>query len=164
MYKNKILLLLLIVFACNTKNVQKVVLTIGVSMNPNEPRIGIEIDGNNIYYCREKINKKGDYDYFHGTLNQEELKKLDFNIGESFKNKIELENIVDATPYQLNFNLNETPEKRKFYLSNLEGKQLKIIEKIIEMKNVKLTRIEYHKFPNDLLQEKLPEPPTPKNM
>ncbi|MBN9285644.1 MULTISPECIES: hypothetical protein [unclassified Flavobacterium] len=158
--KNSFLVLLFIILnvSCSTTENKSIVLTTGLSSNPDEHRFGIEINGNKLYYC-EEINT-GKYRYFEGEVDNEILKELNFD--DLFNKKIKRKNIVDAKLYRLDYLDKNKKLTIKFHLSELEENDILIIEKFIELKEVsKFKEIKYHSFPSELLLEKLPTPPYP---
>jgi len=154
------ILLGLIVISCNTENnKEKIILTTGISMNPDEPRIGIEINKDSLYYCEEINSKKGHYRYYKAKINSEVFFSLKQDIQNNFKEVFKDDEIADSTPYQLNIKFDSNSNNFKFYLNNLNSMQLKIIKRIKNVKGDKLVKIKDHDFPKELLLEKLPEPP-----
>ena len=140
-------------------------------MNPEYPRRGIKLSNDNfVYYCEEIMNpKEGSYalGYHTGKYKFYRSKnKIDYS---KFKNLV-LKNyteqnprnyIVDATLENLTFNIDDQIETQYFYNSELNLEQRKIYDEIWNLKNT----LEFHKtdsihFKQNLLQTKLPEPPT----
>lgn len=76
----------------------------------------------------------------------------------SFKQKVILHDIVDAKPYQLDVNLNGDKRTIQFYYAFLNDKQIEVVNRIIKLKELKFKKIKYHKFPQQLLTERLPKP------
>lgn len=157
-----ILLVLFICSGCDTKNDERIILTSGISMNPEEPRFGIEITNDKIYICQEKIEKKGTYNYYSDDLDSGVFENIKKDLIEKFNKDVRSGNIVDATPYQLDLEIRDKKRKIKFYFHYLNQGQMETINEIINLKGNNLKKFEkimYHEFPMDLLNEKLPEPP-----
>ncbi|MDD5152002.1 MAG: hypothetical protein PHC28_16235 [Flavobacterium sp.] len=163
--KKIIFFIALIFISCNNDNNDKIVLTSGISMNPAEPRFGIEIKRDTLYYCEEIINNKGNYNYYKSEIDSKILSDLRNGIQNEFKKNIENKSIEDATPFELYTCFDNNIKKNKFYFSSfsLNKNQIKVIKTIIKLKELKMEKIESHSFPNELLTEKLPEPPLPRN-
>lgn len=156
-----ICILLLLLFSCHNKKREYVEITLGFSMNPKEPRIGILIDdADSLYICREIMgNKDFRYEYFKST------QKIDFtyykqNILNSFDTLIPFKSMPDAQSRQINYYLNDKNLKVRFYSHELSSKQAKVIEDLIFLKQSKtLVKIPYHNFSRELLYESMPQPP-----
>lgn len=52
------LLILTTLLGCNKNNNEKIVLTCGLAMNPDELRYGIEVNQDKVFYCEEIPNRK----------------------------------------------------------------------------------------------------------
>ncbi|WP_343618310.1 hypothetical protein [Flavobacterium sp.] len=161
--KKLFILLGLIVISCNTENnKEKIILTSGISMNPDQPRFGIEINNEDtLYYCEEVITNKGHYKFYKSKISSETFLSLRKEIQNNFKSKFNEEEIVDATPYELDIKFDNNNAVFSFYLDNLDDAQVQIINKIIKSKDLTLEEIKHHNFPKRLLTEKLPSPPPP---
>lgn len=144
---------------CNKNNDEKIVLTCGLGMNPDELRFGIEINQNKVFYCEEIPNEKGKYNYYQSDFNSEEFLKLKRELQLSFKQKVVLHDIVDATPYQLDIDFKDDKRTINFYYAFLNEKQAAVVNTITDLKKLKFQPIKFHEFPMVLLNEKLPEPP-----
>lgn len=132
-------------------------------MNPDEPRFGVEISNDRIYTCQENITNKENYNYYSGDLDSNIFKDIENDLVKVFDGNVKSGNIVDATPYQLDFTIGGKERKIKFYFHYLSQEQINVINKIINLKDNDFKKIEYHKFPLDLLNKKLPEPPPAPN-
>ncbi len=162
--KNKYIIFLFFIklfFGCDSNSTENIILTSGLSENPNEPRFGIEIREKEVYYCIENLKKRGTYDYFTAKIKSDDFIKIKKEIENYFTKKIKLSQIYDATPYCLDYNFYNKTDSIKFYYFFLNDEQLKLIEEIEKFKNKKFIKIKFHKFPKKLLNEKLPEPPPP---
>lgn len=159
--KNFLILLVLIIISCETKEGEdRIILTSGIAMNPDEPRFGIEINSNGtLYYCEEIISNKGHYKYYKSKVDPTLFINLKNEINYNFNGDSKNESIVDATPYELRTFFGKNNKMVDFYFYNLNRKQIETIKKIIKTKNAKLEEIAIHDFPKKLLNEKLPEPP-----
>lgn len=153
------LLFLISFLGCDSNSSENIILTSGLSENPNEPRFGIDIRKKEIYYCIENSKKKGTYDYFITKIESDDFIKIKKGIELNFVNKIKLRKIYDATPYCIYYNFTNKIDSVRFYNAFLNDQQFKLIEEIKHLKNKKFTRIKFHSFPNELLNQKLPEPP-----
>ncbi|EKT3958492.1 hypothetical protein LIS90_13365 [Flavobacterium psychrophilum] len=150
-------------FSCNKSVKDKIVLTSGLSMNPKEMRFGIEINQDSIYYCEEKEEKKGAYNYYYINYKYEGFLNMKKSLGRIFRNEmIKSESVIDGTPYKIYTSFNKKKDSVKFYYDYLNDEQLKLIDKIKVLKKLKFKKISYHYFPTELLTEKLPPPPPPK--
>ena len=89
-------------FSCNKKDNESIVLTSGLSMNPNELRFGIEIKNDTVYYCEEIVNSSAKYNYYKSKIDSSIFLNLRNEVKEEFKTPIVNKSIVDATPFQLN--------------------------------------------------------------
>lgn len=161
--KKIIFFIALIFISCDNGNNDKIVLTNGISMNPAEPRFGIEIKKDTLYYCEEIINNKGNYNYYKSKIDSKIFLDLRNDIENEFEENIENKSIEDATPFELYTCFDNNIKKNKFYFSFLNKNQIKVIKTIIKLKEIKMEKIDYHHFPYELLTEKLPEPPLPRN-
>ncbi|WP_306353310.1 hypothetical protein [Flavobacterium sp. '19STA2R22 D10 B1'] len=150
---------IIVFFSCNKNNNEKIILTSGLGMDPDALRFGIEVRKDSVFYCEEIPNQKGEYNYYKSHFNSNDFLNLKNELESSFKEEVILHDIVDAKPYQLNLNLNKNNKTILFHNSFLNNKQMKAIDAIIELKKLNFDCSEFHKFPMELLNEKLPEPP-----
>ncbi|MFG4002079.1 hypothetical protein [Flavobacterium aquidurense] len=159
--KKILIFIVLIVISCETKDSDdRIILTSGISMNPDEPRFGIEINSNGtLFYCEEIISNKGHYKYYQSKVDSSVFLNLKNEINHNFKVDAKNEPIVDATHYELHTYFGQKNKLFDFYFYDLNSKQIETIKKIIKTKNIKLEEITIHDFPKKLLHEKLPEPP-----
>jgi hypothetical protein len=171
---SKLLLLLfltLLQFSCSKKNEDFIEFTYGLSMNPEFPRAGIKIKGDNyVYYCEEIMNlgdefylnnQTGKYKYFKSEEKVEFPKYKELVI-KNFSDKIQKNyiSIADATYEQIDFNLDSKKVKQAFFNIQLNSNQEKINNQIWELKKkLKFKSIDSIYFNQERLQEKLPEPP-----
>lgn len=158
--KNSLIILIVIIgISCNSTKTKSILLTTGLSSNPDERRFGIEIINNKIYYC-EEINN-GKYNYFEGEIDEKKLTDF-YNNFNNFTFKIQNKKIIDAKIYRLDYTNNNKKKTIKFHLSELVAEDILIINKLIEFKNtIEFKKISYHFFPKELLLEQLPIPPIP---
>ncbi len=156
--KYALYLFLSLLIGCKN-NQEKVILTSGRSMNPNEPRFGIELSETNLYYCEEIMTKRGTYKYYQGQMNSIIFLKIKTDLNKLFQEKILLDKIIDGTPYDLYFDFEERIYNTRFYYFFLNDNQSELIQKIENFKKNKLTEIKYHFFPQELLTQNLPKPP-----
>jgi len=147
---------------CKENQDEVIILTNSFSENPDTPRIGIEVRSMELYFCKENIEKKGDYDFYYRKLDPSFFKKYKHQIEEKFKNIDQSDKIVDATLYELIFRFRTKSDTLRFYKSFLTKEQNEVIEEIIALKNRKLQKINYHEFPDELLKYRLPTPPSEK--
>ncbi|WP_129535731.1 hypothetical protein [Chryseobacterium sp. 3008163] len=153
----------MLLLSCNNEKKQYIELTLGSSMDPNEPRIGILIDDkDSLYMCKEIIgttNKNTKYEYFKST------KRIDFsffkqNVLNSFDTLSTFRSVPDAQSKQINYYLNGQNEKFRFYSHELSKKQEKIIEDLILLQQSKtFVKIPHYNFSKELLYEVTPLPP-----
>ena len=150
----------------NNKNADFIELTSGFSMNPAEQRFGIIYKpNNNIYYCQEILqngNSTGKYKYFmsESRIDFVEYKTL---MNENFRkhNIAPFKPIVDATIFQIKYQFINEVDKLRFYPEQLNEKQLMIFEMMKNLKDSgKFKEIDSITFSKDLLQLKLPKPPS----
>lgn len=147
------------ILGCSSPSSEKIVLTCGLSENPDEPRFGIELTEKKMYYCIENIKNKGTYTYYVSEINPKDFEKIKKGVKLYLNKKIHLNKIYDATPYDLYYKFDNKTNRIRFYYSFLNDKQFKLINEIEGFKNRNFTKIEFHDFPKDLLNETLPEPP-----
>ncbi|WP_333597735.1 hypothetical protein [Chryseobacterium flavum] len=160
-----IIMISILLLSCHKEKQEYIEVSLGFSMNPNEPRIGILInDNDSLYVCKEdliSVDNGLKYKYFKST------QKIDFasykkRILNSFYDSIQFKSIPDAQPRQINYYLNGKNLKFRFYSHELSKRQAEIIEDLILLKEDKrLKEIPYHKFSRDLLDSKIPSPPPP---
>lgn len=158
-----IIIVSFIFISCNKENSDRIVLTSGLSMNPDEPRFGIEIKKDTLYYCEETAGSSTKYNYYKSKIDPIVFLNLRKEIKNEFKVILVNKSIVDATQFQLYTSFDEKIEQENFYFTFLNEKQKKLINGILKLKDNKLEKIKYHNFPSELLTEKLPQPPNPKN-
>jgi hypothetical protein len=152
--------IILTLLGCNLNNDEKIVLTCGLGMDPDGLRFGIEINQDKVFYCEEIPNKEGKYNYYQSDFNSEEFLKLKQKLQLSFKQKVVLHDIVDATPYQLDIDFKDDKRVIKFYYAFLNERQIAVLNAITDLKRLKFKPIKFHEFPKVLLNEKLPPPPS----
>jgi len=162
---NKIFLLSisLLFFSCQDQKEQKqerVIFTTGFFMNPAQPRFGIEIKADTLFYCEEIIDSIGTYNYYYCIHNIDELDKLRERFKSSFASRIPAQDIPDATLCQVDIISENEIIKETFYLVMLEHFRSDIIKEMIKLKDCDLKSIEYHEFPKDLLYSQMPIPPS----
>ncbi|MDP9959146.1 hypothetical protein [Chryseobacterium lathyri] len=160
-----IIMINILLLSCHKEKQEYIEISLGFSMDPNEPRIGILInDKDSLYVCKEDLRSVDNglkYKYFKST------QKIDFasykkRVLNSFYDSIQFKSTPDAQPRQMNYYLNGKSLKFRFYSHELSKKQEKIIEDMILLKEDKrLEEIPYHKFSQDLLDSKIPNPPPP---
>ncbi|OCA76197.1 hypothetical protein BBI01_05755 [Chryseobacterium artocarpi] len=160
-----IIMISILLLSCNKEKQEYIEVSLGFSMDPNEPRIGILInDKDSLYVCKENlisVDNGVKYKYFKST------QKIDFasykkRILNSFYDSIQFKSTPDAQPRQINYYLNGKNLKFRFYSHELSKRQEEIIEDLILLKEDKrLKEIPYHKFSRDLLDSKIPNPPFP---
>ncbi len=161
---NKLLYILsaaIVVVSCNNhyQNNDSVVFTTNFSMDPSEPRFGIEIKSDTIFYCEEIIGNKGNYNYYYCNYDKDKIKSIHQEVLKQFSVGYKKNEISDGMLCQLNIVNGEDSSKYVFFESNLNVGQRKIINNIIILKNCNLKNMEYHSFPEEMLKDKLPEPP-----
>lgn len=168
MLKNSWLFLLICIAlsGCGKKEIEFIEITEGRSMNPSQPRIGIKVTSNNdLYLCREIIidgRKTEKYKYYKNTETVD-FEKFKNDIISNFKNNIEptYVKVSDATYYQLIYNVSSTVYKSKFIESDLTNEQNQVLFKIINLSKLKnYKEIPKYEFSKELLEERLPEPPS----
>ena len=144
-----------------TQKNEYIILTNGFSMNPAEPRIGIEITLDSIYYCQEKSGGNGNYNYYRGDVDAQTFIKIKTEILKDFKSFKPHEYLVkDGQEYQMIYNIEDMMDTLLLESSFITKKQYALIEQIISLKDKsKFSEIKYHSFPEKLLKYKLPEPP-----
>lgn len=168
MLKNSWLFLLICIAlsGCGKKEIEFIEITEGRSMNPSQPRIGIKVTSNNdLYLCREIIidgRKTEKYIYYKNieSVNFEKLKK---EIVANFEKNIKSTYIKsnDATYYQLIYKVSSTVYKSKFIENDLTNEQNQVLFKIISLSKLKnYKEIPKYDFSKELLEERLPEPPS----
>lgn len=176
MKHNKLLLLLFfIVISCTQKPQEKqenLIITVGSGMDPSEPRYGIELKGDTLFYC-EEINPQEIvkdtflYKYYYCIIGKEKVTEILERSKAVFDNKLDYGYIDDANFYQLNINtyLENTDKPvdtltTTFYIANLESEeQVKVVNDILALKNCDLKPMKYHLFNSGILQYSLPPPP-----
>ncbi|WP_407402526.1 hypothetical protein [Chryseobacterium sp.] len=153
------------IISCQSNTNEYIEITTGIPMNPNQPRIGIIVNGNDsVYMCKEIINGGGfskltSYKYYAGK------EKINFN---KYKKEVKLlfgDTIIfnfpqDGEMEKLKFFIDNKNHERFFTTSILNDKQNKIFYSMKElMKKNNFVEIPYHKFSRDLLDSKIPDPP-----
>ncbi|MCA0231719.1 MAG: hypothetical protein LCH91_14720 [Bacteroidetes bacterium] len=147
--------------SCTTnKEKEFIVLTTGFSSDPSTPRIGVKIQPDSIYYCEEKRNKEGGYNYFSNNLNKIIYSEIKEDILKEFHNYKHInDEVLDGTPLQLIYNFENKCDTISFYFAYLTNSQAELIGKVKSLSKVKLHKANYHPFPENLLKYKLPTPP-----
>lgn len=145
--------------SCKQKQPDYIILTNGLSENPDMPRVGIEIRNNELFLCEENTRVKGTYTYYSCKFNPTQFQTFENEINESFKEVNQDNNISDATPYELIYRFNKKLDSIRFYTPFLTIDQLRVVKEIISLKDCERQKINYHSFPIGLLKEKIPEPP-----
>ena len=158
-------LVLLYIIGCSKASTsEKIVLTSGLNTNPSEPRFGIELNNNHVFYCVENLENKGYYFYYEGIIKSDDFKKIKNKIKVFYESKINTKNVKDGDRYELLYCHKNTVKSIIFETKFLNAEQLSLLEEIIsfkytDTKNIDFKSIDFHEFPKTLLQEKLPEPP-----
>lgn len=154
------ILAVLIFIGCEKKiNSPSVVLTTSFFSNPEQPRFGIEIKDDTLFYCKEITKYPGRYDTYYCIYNYEELKEIQDEIRNAFKRQLKLNEESDATLCQLNIKTEVDNIKILFNMESLSAERSEIIQRLIELKKCNLRPIKFHKFPMELLNAKMPVPP-----
>lgn len=154
-------IILSLFLSCGHYKSDRIILTQGLSENPKAKRIGIEVRPDSVFYCQEILGGIGKYNCFEKSENQElfsDLKKIVLN---NFINVDENTDFVDGQLLQLIYIFEEKADTLYFSRNNLSTNQNIVIDRIIELSNLKFSQISKHEFPNSLLHEKLPKPPPP---
>ncbi len=166
MLRSKFLILifcsLIIIIGCAKNNSDSIVFSHGQSMNPSEPRFGVEITIDTIFYCEEISFNSSTYKYFFtindGKYNYHSIQSEMLHL--FGKSKVFNENAdSDFTECQICIRYTDELIKNDFYLEALDVNQKDAMDKIINFKNYKFQKMKYHHFPNDILFKNLPEPP-----
>ncbi|KGO78579.1 hypothetical protein Q763_17240 [Flavobacterium beibuense F44-8] len=163
-------LLSFLVISCTVKQQpqpESLVLTVGSGINPNEPRFGIELKGDTLFYC-EEINPRDSfkdtflYKYSYCIIGKKKVNEMLDRSKAVFDTKVDYGHIADASYYQLDINTEADTVKTTFYISNLEtDSQKQAVYDIIALKDCDLKPMEFHDFKSGILQYKLPPPPPP---
>ena len=149
-------MMLSILFMSCTKNHEQIIITVGLSENPDEPRYGIELSQKKMYYCEEIMPSSGKYNYYYTTISRNKFQKIYNGINKIF-NKIKTElPKADGRIYELIIIDKDSKITKKF-----NGTQFQEIRDLIELKEIPMNKISFYEFPKDLLEEKLPPPPPP---
>lgn len=160
--KRLLLSLFIILFSrCQKEPSEYIILTRGMGMDPNSPRIGIELRNDTLYYCEEVIKdgKRGEYNYYIGQYDPQQFLRIKEKVDSHFKVPNHYEAIVDSKDYELIHNFFGSADTLKFSFPLLNDRQIETIFQIEVLKNSKLKQADYHKFPESLLKYRLPEPP-----
>lgn len=162
---------LLFFFNCKEEQDEYIILTKGLGMNPDEPRVGIELTRHKLYFCKEVFKQKkiedytflartGEYTYFTDKFDSNQFDTLKDEIKHYFKRPIsERQDIVDVSYYELIYKFTDKIDVLRFCLNELNDEQAKLIDKILSQKGSHLKEIPYHPFPESYLKETLPLPP-----
>lgn len=153
---------IILLYGCrNAASNEYIILTSGFSIDPATPRIGIKIQSDSIYYCEEKEEKKGEYNYFSNEFSDTLFLKFKNKIMKEFNSADHLnEEVIDGRPWQLIYSLENKRDTILYYYSNLTEGQAEISQEIEELSNRKFHQIKYYPFPEELLKYKLPPPPS----
>ena len=157
--------------SCTKKNEEFIEFTYGLSMNPEFPRAGIQIKGDNyVYYCEEIMNI-GDKYYLNNQTGKYKFykseKKVEFSkykelVIKNFSDTIHKNfiSVADATYQQIDFNLDTKKIKQGFFDIQLDSNQVNVLYEVWELKKrLKFKPIDSIYFNQERLQEKLPVPP-----
>jgi outer membrane protein assembly factor BamE (lipoprotein component of BamABCDE complex) len=149
---------LLAVTGCSTSkenNINSIILTSGYAMDPDAPRIGIEITPDTIFYTEGHSSAPTAFKYYYCLTNQAEFEKVK-NIAEKYLTNLENdEDIADVTNYQINIG----NKKTRFNSASVTKESHAALEYILNLKNCRLKKMGHHVFPTEILQEQLPPPP-----
>jgi hypothetical protein len=153
--KTKIIVLIagLLSFCCCTKENEKIILTSGISMDPSELRFGIELTNDSLFYCVETNPLSGQYNYFQATFESSRFNEIKIDVLKIYK-YIDTKPKKDGQLFELITVFDGNKDSIRF-----NSEQFSIIEAIINTRETKKEKIEYHDFPKGLLEDKLPEPP-----
>ena len=161
--------LLTVLISCD-KNVEYIELTEGRSMDPRAPRYGIKITNeDDAYLCIEKMaSKEGSFALGYHTGKYEFYKskeKINFSEVQSkilinYSKPVKKVKIVDATFENITFKFDKNIHSDFFYYSQLNSEQRETHDEIWKLKNsLEFEKTDSVYFNQNLLQEKLPEPP-----
>lgn len=138
---------------------EQITIAKGLSENPENPKIAMEINENgDVFIYIDSVSKRKT-SYFKGSISKEDWQ----NSKSIFENRMEIFKTkpnpftTDATKYELDVNINGLNK-------NIIMEQDKLSEDIINMidyyKTIKLSTISNHSFKTKIQLEQLPIPPT----
>jgi len=152
--KTKIVILLFSVSfcMCTNKTSDYIILTCGRSEDPSSQRFGIHLTNNKLFYCKEKFEIRGAYDFFECDINSAVFQDYKQLIVNNFFDVNRNGFVVDATPYQLIYSFDSVSDTILFYTMNLTKEQNSVLKNLIEFpKGRAMCRISFHRFPDSLL-------------
>ncbi len=152
-------LLLLVLFSCKENPKEYIILTVGSSENPDTPRIGIECQVDKVYFCKEKLDEKTEYDYYFVKFATSNFLNLKNAIETNFIAVNQQSDVVDASLYELIYSFETGTDTLRFHRAFLTKEQNFVVDNIIKLQNQNFTKINYHQFPETLLKLRLPSPP-----
>lgn len=138
---------------------KSLIFTTNRSMDPNEPRFGIEIKNDTIFYCEEIISNRGKYNYYYCITDYKIIQKSIKEIEKEFDSQLVYGKLVDATLCQINIKSENDSLRTTFYIEELTGSQEEAINKLLELKACKFKKLNFHLFPSEMLRDELPIPP-----
>lgn len=149
---------LIILSSCvnSSKKDERIILVSGFSMDPSDPRFGLELNPGEIFYCEEIMNSGGKYNYYRADLGQGVFDGIKAAIVANFDKRKPFKPIVDARPYELFLSINGKDDNFKFYGNSLSDNQFAVFDKILSLRNITFERIDYYEFSQELLHEKSP--------
>ena len=154
-----------LLISCNNEKTQEYIeVSTGLSMNPINPRIGVFINNrDSLYVCEEIIynnTRSGEYNYYKST-NKINFRKFKMSVSNVFNDSLFFKSIPDEQSNQIIYNLDNRKYKQNFYTHQLSKSQQIVFKNILQLKKSQnLEKISYHVFSKDLLQQKLPLPPS----
>lgn len=154
--------ILILCISCN-KSQERLIFTQGLAENPDEKRIGIEIRPDSIFFCQEVQAGTGIYNNYKSSCKSRLFNDCKKKILTDFTNLNEDTDFSDGQLNQLIYIFEEKADMVIFSRSNLSKEQNKLVDKILEIQTFQFNQSKMHRFPELLLQEKLPIPPPEKN-
>lgn len=162
----KVSKLVFLLFAFTILNCSKkeeyIELTSGIYMNPLEPRFGIKIVKNKVFYCEEIIKKNrrtGIYNYYE-LFYSPNMTSLKIEVSRSFNRNFITKPIPDGEIKKLRYCINGKFYESFFFPNQLNSIQLNVYYKILSIPKLKKRKKSYYKnYNNELLEEELPPPP-----
>jgi len=153
----------ILISGCNNDSDDFIFIAEGISMNPSEPRIGLELSGTDLFYCEEIMEgtrwDKPNYTYYEAQIDPKYLCYFKSEILSRFQEVDQSRYVVDGTEYSLIYKFGNQSDSLNFYSAFLHKTQYQMIDSLLRLGNCEMRKIPFHNFPDGLLMQTLPKPP-----
>lgn len=139
------------------------ILAVGRSGNPAEPRVAMEITPNTLYYGVEKMNPEhtGVYMCYWRKFDLDSFNLYKNRIKETFKADFTENDVADATEYVLVLKENGKETIRKRFVDAFLNEEERLFLQEIQNLDKRNLNVSSHIIMESILNEELPKPPLP---